>query len=487
MKRLLLLAAAACFLLRPAPAAANAADRDYITSKLQFVYLPNPNDATSAQKFDGKAVANAGQFTPNPALTSFGNLAQALLSDKPAGGLASEAQERLQSVVAKTLRVTDKPIRVVLVNDLNGPITNTKAINDFSLSLSDRTDNAGNVIASRRVWPAAMVVGSDPDADPAARAASPYGGSFAMGAYRVTQDADNFPNFTAVLWVFCHELTHTQDLSYFRWQEFRVMVYGQDYSHFFTEAVPSMAASYGEGLANFVGWSFARRNMDQVSAWFGTDGEILVEKAPTGAGLHPDLYQYNTLDDSRREKTPTGNTNIDTNYGRWKISNLPPKMVLHNEQMIALALYYRGMATPDGFDKVYRAFTRSNPGNYRVSTSAWAQMVDRLCTQDLPSGTTRANVSNQTVGPAVLTIALCDYFTHFRAKDAAEFTGMFEGLQYLKDWITNYDTSSRAGVRDAVSKWEAAHPVPASGLTREQWGQRVADITQVIAKTLGAK
>jgi hypothetical protein len=489
VKRLLLGSAVALglYVASALPAAASAADRAYIKSKLQFVYLPDPNNP-AAVTVDGQKVADEATFHPNPALTPFRDTIQALLSDKLAGGLTAEAQERLQSVVAQTLRITDKPIRVVFVNDLSVAITNAKVIDDYDLALSDHTIAPG-VVISQRVWPAAMVVGADPDA----ATAKPYGGSFAMGAYRVTKDLNNFPNFTALLWVFCHELTHTQDLSYMRWIEFRVLHYGNDGAHFFTEAIPSMASSFKEGVANFIGWSFARRNMDQVSSWFGTDGYVLVEKPPASAkpgDLPHDVFNYNSLDQSQRQTVTFEDKNINDNYGVWKISGLPPRVLLHNEQIIALILYFRAMSTPNGFQEVMASFKRMNPSTFRVSTSAWAKLIDQLGTDMLPSTLTRESVARAEAGPALLPIALCDYFTGFKVQNEAEFLKLFAGADYVKDWVHSYCASAQPAVREAVNKWKAANPAP-TGLTgaalKTAQAKRQQDITRVIATTLGVK
>lgn len=309
-----------------------------------------------------------------------------------------------------------------------------------------------------------------------------------MGAYRITKDTNNFPSFMKVMMVFAHELTHTQDLSYMRWIEYRVFHYGKDGSHFFEEAVPSLASAYKEGLANFVGWWFARPYLSHVAAWHGTDGYVLVEKAPADAtSADPsDLFIYNLLDPAKKQPVVFGDKNINDNYGVWKISGMPPRLLVHNEQIIALVLFYRAMATSTGFAEVMDSFKKSNAGNFRVSSSAWARLIDQLSTQLLPSTITRNNVANVSPGRALLLMALCDYFTGFRAKDQAELMAMFENQAFVKDWVVAYDTSAKASVRDAVRKWETANAAP-PGNQSDRWRERLTGVTGVIAATVGIR
>jgi hypothetical protein len=468
-----------------APARANQADRDYIAKKFLVVYLPRPNDAKSVVTVNAQQVASGGSFTPDPAKTGFRDLLQSLYAATPARGLTADEQERLQAVVAATLRITEKTIRIVLVNDDAGPITNAASQAEFSLSCTDHTDANGRILAAQRIWPTAMVVGADPGAEPA----KPWGGSFSIGSYRMANDSDSFPSFKSAMWTVVHELTHTQDLSYMRWMEFRSFHYGGDGSHYFTEACPSIASAYKEGLANFVAWWFARDYIGRIAAWHGTDGDVLVEKAPSTATSNDpaDVFFYKLLDASKSRAASGGfSSDIQMNYGVWHISELPPRMVVHNEQIIALVLFYRAMATANGFNEVMDTFKKSNPGNHRVSASAWARLIDSLSTQLLPAPLKRADVARTSPQQALLVMALCDYFTGFRAKDQAELASLFEDQAYIKDWVVAYDTSGRAAVRAAVQKWESANPKP-PGDQEGKWFDRITAVTGVISTTVGLR
>ena len=171
-----------------------------------------------------------------------------------------------------------------------------------------------------------------------------------------------------------------------------------------------MASSYKEGLANFVSWAVARRDMDQVAAWFSSDGTVLIEKPPSPppAGyLPPDVFTYDTLDKTKMESTAGfGDPAINARYGAWKLSNLPAKVIIHNENIISLVLYFRAAATPNGFDEVMDAFKAVNPRTYRVSTSAWAQMIDELSFEMLPRPSDRAKLGKASIPGAMLTMAL---------------------------------------------------------------------------------
>jgi hypothetical protein len=287
---------------------------------------------------------------------------------------------------------------------------------------------------------------------------------------------------------------HTQDLSYGRFMEYRSLEhpprffhYGARPGHFFTEAIPDMAMTYKEGVANFSGYAFGIDSISRPAEWFLNDDLILIDVPPSpppAGSLPPDVYTYNTLDTSKRVP-------ITPQYSGWHISDLPPKVIAHNEWIITLILLNiapeLANSTPAsgvyaGFDELATEIQNVNRQALQTSTSAWAQLVERLCRR-----------LGSSPGPkSVLPIALCDYFTKFKSRDEAEMRQAFEEFPTLHPWITAYCTTSfsgfgngvRASVRGAVITWETRNPLSPTATAADK-ARRLRDISRLIARTLG--
>lgn len=443
MKKYLLLNALALGfgLLQCGAAHANTADRAYIKGKLSFFYVANPNAASTASvAVDVNRVLDntgTGTFYTDAAMLKFRNMIKALLGSAAVAGAGD--LDALQEVVANTLKITGKPIAVYLIDDNAAKLTNVANMNKFGICLDDNT--------SKQAWPCASAYSAD-DRDKHA-----WGGNLTLGAWHYNNDSQ-FAALKDCISTICHELMHTQDLSDMRIHQFGAFFYGNDQTHYITEATPDRALTYMEGIANFAAFSYDGSAATEARKWFTNNDYILVEKTVPAGAKEPELFLYKKLKDAGiTEVTPIPanfNNNVKTNYALYKIRSLPASVIAQNEQVVAIALHTQAFYT--GFDNVMAAIKDINGSTYRTSTSAWALLIARLCTRALPPGRTvdQLKVSEyQEPKKYFLPLAICDYFTSFRSTNKGEFKAVFEDLPAITPWIDAYFDS---GARDTAKK-----------------------------------
>ena len=428
----------------PIGARANDADRAYLKSKLSFFFVANPNDnaatAVAINVDDVMKNAGSGTFYTAASMAKFRNMIKALLGSAAVAGAGN--LDNLQQVVANTLKITGKPIAVYLIDDSAAKLTNQANLNKFGICLDDNT--------SKQSWPCASAYSAD-DRDKHA-----WGGNLTLGAWHYNND----PQFAALkdcISTICHELMHTQDLSDMRVHQFGAFFYGNDQTHYLTEATPDRALTYMEGIANFAAYSYDGTAADDARKWFSSNDYILVEKTVPPGAKEPELFLYKKLKDAGiKEVTPIPagyNNNIKTNYALYNIRSLPASVIAQNEQVVAVALHTQAFYT--SFDNVMGAIKDINPNTYRVSTSAWAQLIARLCTRALPPGRTVEQLGHteyQEPKKYFLPLAICDYFTSFRSANKGDFKAVFEDLPTITPWIDAYfDSGVRNTAKAAVN------------------------------------
>ena len=133
------------------PAGASDADRNVLRQRLEFHYVPNPNQdpPTSNVQLDNSAIANGtetGAFWSNRSLGRLHTLVRALLQSASSGG-----DDTLQYYAVQITEIRRKKVIVMLLDDVNHVL--------------DQTDSNGRNIATRyyramlgtnnRVWPSA--------------------------------------------------------------------------------------------------------------------------------------------------------------------------------------------------------------------------------------------------------------------------------------------------------------------------------------------
>lgn len=471
----------AMLLVSAASVSANDSNRQVLKDRLRFYYVDQPNNANAA--YSPQLLANAaiaagtetGAFWSNAQLGRFHELVRALLRDTPGGG-----DDALQYYASKIVTIVDKPVIVYLLNDATSNLTNVAS------------DRWGACSASNnRAWPCAinMSISDDFDQECNRRIGQPvparrdgaWAGQMALGIFNLT--SGNYAGAAGrqkAYATFLHELVHTQDRSDSRshmfWVSSRTYRYGADDIHYTTEAVPNLAMTYMEGIANTISLRFDGNLEQQMFQWFSNNDVLVVEKAlaPLGAGpgtVHPchdvstpsvDIWLYNQLKSLNVPELPAPNPSpFPAGYAHFRIRNIPPKFIIHNEFILGLIFseYIRHVS----FNKYIAALKNAKDNLYRVSASGIAHLFDTLCTAGLPEGTTAQSLAaarESVPGPKpyLVPLAYADYFTAYRAGSKAEFAQIFESQPYMNAWIDLYWDGERENVRNSVPmttpKWE---------------------------------
>ncbi len=414
--------------------------RDYLKTKLRIYYVPHPNTSPVEQILLDNQSIFSGTELPLGALgtgSTMGRMVKAILAPAGSGGDAN-----FQMYAAEVIKIINKPVEIFLLNDLGTPL------NDYAQTNYGFCPDGDNY-----AWPCASNISND-GSTPQATA-----GYMLLGEQNLR--LLGLSNSKAT---FLHELVHTQDQADSRghiWevndQDFR---YGADGDHFYTEATPNIAMSYTEGIANTIAFLYSASSKNDAIRWFAENQILFVETTRPDESLRirlsPDAWLYDLM----RLTTPPGpgiivnDPNIReilrTNYRGYKIRDIPPRFIMHNEQIIALICTEYAQRT--GFSTYMNALKRSNNQLFRVSAGGLAILFTNLCEAGVPAGQSVQSVTtSSTPGPKtyLLPLALADYYTGYRAQNAAEFKAMFENL--LSDqWVNAYWTLAKDLIRTAA-------------------------------------
>jgi len=471
------LAIAALIALAGATAARPAAaqtDRDYLRNKLSFRYVATPNNTSSAvEVLDNAAISSgteSGTFWASPSLAGLQGMVRKLLKAPGQGG-----DGNLQYVVAKTVRILDKPVMITMVNDVSSTLS-SGAMNHW-----DACDDGHG-----HAWPCASNSSTTDDqrqqcaetqhVAPPARLDATWAGQMTLG-----QAAFNGGTAGSATGTFVHELVHTQDRSDRRAHMFTISRnsyhYGSDGTHYDVEAVPNLAYTYQEGIANAGMMTVDAHVNQRLFQWFANNDVIMVEKnvpvpPGTGAGAapcwtvvttpSPDIWLYNQLTAAHvREVTRTPNPY--PNYAYFRIRDLPPRFIVHNENIIALV--FSEYARHLGLQKFMDALKANDRTLFRVSTSPIAQLYNTLCRAGLDGRplSSVTNVSDAGPKPYMIPLAYADYFTAYRSTTKAEYKSIFEDM-LPQEWIDLYWDNWKDTVR-AAAPIDASHTPQFTNLT----------------------
>ncbi|CAM1371886.1 hypothetical protein [Tenacibaculum xiamenense] len=441
-------------------------NRSTLKDKLRFVYVANPNNSTSVT-LDNTAIhggTETGSFWRNNNMRRGQALVRALLRDNANGG-----DRTLQYFAAKIVKIIDKPILVYLYDDVTNSIT-TAARNQWGMC----PDNPGSPNA--KAWPCANNQSLADDfaqniarclgnPDPG-RTDNNWGGYMHMGAHHM--------NANQVAWTkgtFIHELVHTQDISDNRMHMFWVngsnFRYGLDGTHYGIEAVPNLAMTYKEGIANTITLLYDNAKATEMFTWFKDNEALLVEINPnptnTGPGnVHrcldvthpsPDAWLYTQMRaaghrEVRTVNVPRGSTN---QYAIFRIRDVEPKFIIHNEYI--LALIFSEYARHISLGRFITALKRSNNQLFRVCASGIAVLFENMCNEGIPAGETLGSLSQSQSGVTIkkylLPLAYADYFTGYRSQTKDDFKEIFENA-LPEGWIDLYWNTGKDTVRNAV-------------------------------------
>lgn len=441
-------------------------DRSILKDKFRFIYIANPNSTNSIilnnnQIYNGN---ETGAFWTNSNMRRSQALIRALLRDNGNGG-----DQTLQYFASKIVKIVDKPVLVYLYDDTNVTLTSA-SISHWGLCADDPNS------ANPKAWPCANNQSLADDfsqniarclgnPDPG-RTDDRWGGYMHLGAHHL--------NAHPVIWTkgtFIHELVHTQDISDNRMHMFWVngsnFRYGLDGNHYGIEAVPNLGMTYKEGIANTITLLYDNTKSTDMFNWFKDNEALIVEINPnpvgTGPGnVHrcrdvthpsPDAWLYNVMIDAgetslRTVNVPSGSTN---QYAVFKIRDVAPKFVVHNE--FILAMIFSEYAHHISLGRFISALRYSNDQLFRVCASGVALLFENMCIEGIPEGETLASLSQSQSGITekkyLLPLAFADYFTSYRSQTKSDFEAVFENA-LPQGWIDLYWDTARTTVRNAV-------------------------------------
>lgn len=407
--------------------------RPLIRDKLEIYFIANGNlpktVANNVIKLNNIEIYSnkfTGAFWTNRALAGSHAMVKALLCDKSNGGDSS-----LQVWSRRLLSITNKTVKMYLIDDFTNPITDwVKAWKEYQACKG-----------TNGCWPCALGYAANPST------------SDLSGAGQLTMGNNYFSNYneggsiginTFKKGVFLHELTHTQDNSYSNAYFFseggKNYNYGTDGSHYYEEVVPNLAAGFKESLATLPQMGYDRSNSSmyfRAMKTFATDGGLLVEAAPSGIKTSDITFANELL----ALKLPKKDVTLKGfKYYQYSYKDIPITYIIRNELIMGLIFYNCRLYL--GATDFWKAFGESNTALDRVSSWPVDVTFSELCKVSLPDGMEPTveglSVSNPGGYSYFLPLALCDFFTSFRAKDENEFNSIFENSGYLEPYVSAY-------------------------------------------------
>ena len=456
-----------------APAARAQTDAEYLRGKLSFRYVHTPNNLTSTVEIlDNAAIASgteSGAFFASPSLSGLHGMVRGLLKPPGQGG-----NSNLQYVAAKVVKILDRPVMIVMLNDVSATLS-TAAMNHWDAC----SDGAGHA------WPCASNASTTDDQrtrcaevnheTPRPRQDGNWAGSMTLG-----QAAFNGGSAGSAIGTFLHELVHTQDRSDRREHMFNISgrshSYGADGDHYDVEAVPNLAATYQEGIANAVMLTVDGSTARRIFNWFAQNDVIMVEKnvptAASGSGEvpcwtavtqpSPDLWLYNKLKAAGVREVQRS-PNPYPAYAYFRIRDLPPRYIAHNEMIIALV--FSEYARHLGLQKFMNALKANDRTLFRVSTSPIAQLYNTLCRAGLEGRALSSVTGRSEAGPKpyMIPLAYADYFTAYRSQSKDDYKAIFENM-LPQEWVDLYWDAYKDTVR-AAAPIDASHTPEFGNLT----------------------
>lgn len=404
-------------------------DRALIASKLEFFYYDNPrvDSLIGVNNTQVAAGTENGAFWTNANTGPLRTFVRALLKDPSNGG-----DQSLQYYTAKMLRLNSRKIAVFLWNDL----TTFNQSQVPSNIHNPRPDSRG------RVWPHAShwTTSQQPN----------WGGYMDIGIYYINRTSRGTARANGQAWLketFLHELMHAEDQTNSLPLPFYVdghwYHYGQDGTHFYTEAVPSKRFAYMESIAHVAPFYYNFSLFEHHFNWFTSNGTIRVERnAPPQwrrwmAQIFGTYSGHVWLYDEIREATGSNGTNINSSYRGYRIQDIPPKFIVHNETIMGMIMTMTSMhvAEIDPFMWAVKTFNTRISANQ--SQDPFALFIEIFAEGMLQDGESFSAIKQElasrnyssadvdTPYTFILPLAYSDYFSGYTATNKNDFKQMF--------------------------------------------------------------
>lgn len=423
-----------------------ATPRQRIVDYLLLYYVSDPNnthDAYSPQLLDPEALLRGEEKSDFWHDRDIPNLQQ-LVRDLVQTSRDPEGR-RFQRMVADLLDVRHRRVAVYLIDDAGHPLRDDGAV-------VRRRYGASVDATGRRVWPSAN------DEATLGPEGSHLGGAFATGE-------PNLGSGEEARLTFLHELTHVEIRSDMRPHLFEIggkgFEYGLDGGHTARELLPDMSAAYDEGVAGSVELLYAPEQAAAEFARLDPDSFVVVESdrpdpARYSRGtVSPDVWLYDRLRDSGAKEYRTS----ERGMAAFRIGDLPPEMLLHNERFISVVVSEAVRRASD-FPGLVRALRRTNL-DVETRQRAIDLGVSRLTVRELAvllreigaeiRGADDPTAALASGGPRshLLPLALVDYLTARSAESPSAFGELFDG-QLDPEWLEAYWSAGRPLLNEAV-------------------------------------
>lgn len=378
--------------------------RQYILEKLVFYYVDNPASAPPADLSTleiNKIDIAANKDITSPAWTHANNAGIKTLLIKLLRSSANGGDVNLQRVVKNVLLISDKKVGVYLFNDIANAAFNaswgacpggtnyTAAHNNASWPcaeyFTDRTKNASGQI---------------------------YIGAYFFSPTRPANDG-GYATISEKNHVFIHELVHTQ-VPLVLESSLTVNMYGTDGNHFLDEMIPSRNSAFNEGIATSFAMQYFIPSGLSLTKWHNDNTTLFVENL-AGCSSPPTAQCLQTrLTGASVAAEGTCSTSGALCY---KIRNIPPPILLYNENITANVLfqYMREFGSQLMLVRdIKNALTEMN----KSSNYTFAPLFKEMSKSGMNFRNSKAAPGSHTHGQ-LLPVAILDFYTGYKINNKA--------------------------------------------------------------------
>lgn len=303
-------------------------NRQYVLEKLIFYYVDNPTSAPPANLSTleiNKLDIAANKDITSPVWTHANNAGLKTLLIKLLRSSANGGDVNMQRVVKNVLLISDKKVVVYLFNDVSNP-----AFNAGWGACSDPANSNYAAAHNNASWPCAEYF---TDRTKTASGQIYIGGYFysptrpaSDGGYATVQEKNH---------VFIHELVHTQ-VPLVTESTLTVNMYGPDKNHSLDEMIPSRNSAFNEGIATSFAMQYFIPSGLSMTKWHN-DNVILYAENLTGCASPPTPQCLQTR--LTGASVAAEASCAASNAACYKIRNIPPPILLYNENVTANVLY----------------------------------------------------------------------------------------------------------------------------------------------------
>jgi len=384
-------------------------NRQYVLEKLVFYYVDNPATAAPVPPANissleiNKTDIAANKDIVSPVWTNANNAGLKTLLIKLLRPPANGGDANLQRVVKNVLLISDKKVAVFLYNDISNV-----AFHSSWFACADPASSNFAAAHNRASWPCAEY------STDRTKVAS---GQIAIGAYfySPTRPATDggYGTVSEKNHVFIHELVHTQ-VPLVLESTLSVNMYGTDGNHFLDEMIPSRNSAFNEGIATSFAMQYFIPSGLSMTKWHNDNTTLFVENLAGCAS--PPTAQCLQMRLTNASVAAEG-TCTTSGASCYKIRNLPPPILLYNENVTANVLfqYMREFGSQMMLVRdIKNALTEMN----KASNYTFAPLFKEMAKSGMNFRNSKAAAGSHTHGQ-LLPVAILDFYTGYKLNNKA--------------------------------------------------------------------